>query len=120
MLARLALLACFVVATQAHAQPPVVARDEPTVGPAYPREFIRRVVRRHRAELQRCVPAGSTYVPTALSFTIGPDGHVTQAGVELTGPGGEAVARCIEGVLLAWVFPTPPGGAPITVRYPLR
>ncbi len=100
------------------AQPPVVERHEPTVGPAYPAALVRRVVRRHLEDLARC-GSHANDAARSVTFTIGADGHVTEATVERHGSGADPAADCVERVLRSMVFPAPPGGASMIVRYPL-
>ncbi|MBN1771049.1 MAG: TonB family protein, partial [Deltaproteobacteria bacterium] len=85
------------------------------------REVIRRVVRQHQARFRVCYEAALASAPEAagrvnVRFTIGPDGTVVRASVASTSTGDEALARCIESVVLGMSFPASDGM--VEVSYP--
>lgn len=89
---------------------------------AIDREQIREVIRGHIGELTGCYDsAGSGFEGlVSVEFDIGEDGRVARARVRGTSEADEALASCIESVLLSMVFPSPGPGSIITISYPFR
>lgn len=100
---------------------PRIEVREPTVGPAYPPENIRRVVRRHVAAVRACYARGARDAasPRILSFTIGADGAVIDVRIADEPAGESPVVACLRAEIATWRFPAPPGGGTVRVRYPL-
>jgi hypothetical protein len=106
---------------------PRVRVAEVRVGPVYPRELIRRVIRRHFDEVRRCVerdPDDQLCVDGAvMEFTIDGDGAVGRCAARSSNearPLTPATEACLEAAFGAMRFPSPPGGGQIQVRYPLQ
>lgn len=107
----------------------VVALIALAPGPAaaYPDlDLIRRVIRVHRGELQRCYEGvltrrpGTDRVLVVLGFTIGARGVVADVRVRSSTLDDARFAACLVGQVARWRFPDPPKGGTISVSYPFR
>ena len=89
-----------------------------------PPDTIRRIVRQSHSMFRGCYQLALQTNPTLAGsittrFLIGPDGRVKSAqnlGHDLPDA---KVITCVTGVFRSLTFPEPPGGAPVTVTYPL-
>jgi TonB family protein len=102
---------------------PDMSVDHAAVAAEYPQESVRRVVHDHTTPITHCFEQTRATHPTAqgvmrVRFTIGVDGHVTDASTETDEPGVPALTTCVLDALRGWVFPVPPSGAPAQVVYP--
>jgi hypothetical protein len=99
-----------------------VVPGAPTVSGPISVEVVRRIIRRHLAELQRChasarergVAVGER---VTLTFVIGATGVVTEAST--SGLGDAPTEACFAGAMRRWTFPAPLGGGIVRVVYPL-
>lgn len=103
---------------------PTVHLPPTTVGPAYPPALVRRVIRPKIPEIRACYRVLLAATPDShgrgqLRFTIGAEGHVVSADMEITGLRDEPFVACVLGVIRSLEFPTPPGGGELVVTYPL-
>jgi hypothetical protein len=101
---------------------PSVAVGAPTVAGPMSADVVRRIIRRHVAELQRCYAGGLEHdavigTHVSLTFVIGPAGLVTEAST--SGVGDPLTEACFAGAMRQWVFPAPLGGGIVRVVYPL-
>jgi hypothetical protein len=108
------------------AAPPEPDRSaEPIIGMGSMRpEDIRTVIRDHSPDLQACwqghlAPSPALATRTMVGFTIGADGRVADAGIELAGLGDAGLQACLRKVIRGFVFPKPLGGGIVEVRYPI-
>jgi hypothetical protein len=102
---------------------PRVHVTPPTVGPAYPADVVRRVLRTKIPALRTCYQALETLNSDArgrgeLRFTIGTDGEVVEASLQLGFDEPEFVA-CVLSEIRSLKFPTPHGGGLLEITYPL-
>ena len=89
-------------------------------------DVIRRILLDHlpqfrycyQKELERAGSDTSGVIP--LVFTIGPSGHVTQAGVDGSSRLPSDVKQCVIGVLRGIAFPEPMGGGKVEVKQPMN
>jgi outer membrane biosynthesis protein TonB len=117
-----------IIRAKAHPPPddgsiPKVRAGTVTVGPAYPPELLRRVMRTRVPELRLCYASLQSSDADArgrgqLSFTIGSDGAVAAASLTMGFDAPELV-DCVLSVMRATRFPEPPGGGQLIVTYPL-
>lgn len=89
----------------------------------YPQESIRRTVHEHTMPITHCYETAREAHPQAagtirVRFTIGADGHVTEASAEMDEPGVPSLTTCVLDALRGWTFPAPPSGQPSQVTYP--
>ncbi len=104
---------------------PIVAELPAPVAPAVGRlesAKIRRVVQSHRADVQRCYERRlkrewNLRDRVEMRFTVGADGHVTDARAQ-RGGANAGIVECLEAAVRSWTFDRPDGG-PVTVVYPL-
>ncbi len=85
---------------------------------------IRSVIRGALVHFRRCYEETSTageefHGRGRLSFTISPDGTVTEATFDLGNDGGNPLAACLVGVVLQLRFEPRIGGGAVRVTYPL-
>ncbi len=85
------------------------------VGPAYSPALVRRVIVAHRSELRGCGNATGRLV---VAFRIGADGAAEDTRVASSTTNNAARDRCVVSVVAKLVFPRPPGGGALDVRYP--
>jgi TonB family protein len=83
------------------------------------------VVREHASEVQACWEHAGAQTPgvsgrVVLAWTIGPDGHPSNASVvDSTLPESMGAATaCVTDAVMRWMFPVPPGQAEVHVTYP--
>lgn len=98
---------------------PSVRMSETMVGPSYPPDLIKAVMRRTQPGFRKCVADVPAFGPRGtLTFTIEADGRVKNAGwmsgTEVLTP--SASQQCVLDVLRAMEFPQPHGR--VIVRYP--
>lgn len=103
------------VGTRADA--PVVVIAQPTITGAYDGAILRRYLRRNLPKLRYCYEKQLLAHPglagtVTATFTISPEGHVTQAGADGVA---REVSDCIRGVIAAIELPKPKGGKPVAV-----
>jgi hypothetical protein len=101
---------------------PMVAFDDPTVTGALDMATVRKHVRRNRDRLRYCYEIELVTSVDAMlqgnvsiSFTIEPDGRVTDSKATSPIAGMAPVATCVEGVLAALVFSKPADGRQVQV-----
>lgn len=87
------------------------------------REVIRRVVRRHIAEVRFCYEQQLNARPdlegrVAVQFIIAPSGAVQTAAVASSSLSNAQVEQCIVRKVRTWSFPSPDGGGIVSVTYP--
>lgn len=124
-IATLALVVLSQLGAIAHAQNtrlPRVRTGEAEVGPAYPREVVRRVVRRHIREVERCYRAAvatnhALEGRVSVRFVIGETGAVIRTEVVSSTLASPEAADCIAEAITHWVFPAPHAGT-LVVTYP--
>ncbi len=98
---------------------PSIVIEEPTVGPSYSRDLVRRVVRTHFDEIEACLATQSDPKlagKVVIAWTIELDGKPSKARVTETTVGDE-VAGCIRDAITTWEFPKPTHGA-LEITYP--
>lgn len=86
-------------------------------------DVIRRVVRRHLAEVRSCYEQGLVSQPdisgtVSVRFVIGPTGSITAATVAGSNLGAARVDSCVASAVRRWTFPAPEGGGMVAVTYP--
>jgi hypothetical protein len=101
---------------------PRVRTGEAEVGPAYPREAVRRVVRRHLGEVERCYQTGIATDGrlegrVSVRFVIGPTGAVVRSEVVSSTLATPETGACIAEAINHWMFPAPHAGS-LIVTYP--
>ena len=96
------------------ASPPDADAPARTLDAAAIRETVKRAMR----SLNRCYEEHGDAELHGLSFTIGPDGHVTDARTSSARP--TPLDNCMTSVLRRLVFPKPADGGSVTVSYPLH
>jgi hypothetical protein len=102
---------------------PTVRQAKATVKGSLDKDIIRRIVRMHLNEVQRCYIQGLTREPSlkggvTIQFTIGPSGKVVVATVTDNTLKDEDVANCIAKAIKRRTFPKPPGGGSVVVDQP--
>lgn len=100
---------------------PTIRASTATVGPAYPKAVIHRVIRRERRAIRQCFLPALEREPglagrVVLRFSIGRDGRVRSPAIESSTLGSSEVERCIVRQSRRWAFPEP--WATMHVRYP--
>jgi len=108
--------------------PPAVSAPSPApsaapnaIPGALPADVIRRVVRAHIGQVQRCYEDRLATDPTLTArvmahFTIAADGSVSEVSVD--GSDDTILTTCIGAEVRSWTFPAPTGGGVVTVNYP--
>lgn len=102
---------------------PRVRETGADVNGALSAEAIRRVVRRHLAEVRFCYEQGLQQNPSmegrvTVSWIISPSGAVQSSNVTSTTLGNGRVESCISNAVRRWTFPQPDGGGMVGVNYP--
>ncbi|HJL16768.1 MAG TPA: AgmX/PglI C-terminal domain-containing protein [Sandaracinaceae bacterium LLY-WYZ-13_1] len=94
---------------------------------ALSREQVRRVVRRHVAEVRFCCEQGLQRRPdlegrVAVRFIVGSDGVVRSAVLDRasTTVGDARVSSCVSQAVQRWTFPSAPGTTGVTYPFVLR
>lgn len=88
------------------------------------KSVIEAVVRRHLAEIRYCYEAelqryAGLKGKVVTGWTIGADGHVTEAHIVESSMGNQAVDNCVRTTVKRWQFPSPQGGGIVLVKsYP--
>jgi TonB family protein len=100
--------------------PAIGDEPEPDAVTSIDRDLIRRVVRKHTAQVRACYEAGLARHPdlrgrVVVRFTIAESGKVESSEVESSDLGDAMVGECIAHAVLGWRFV---GGARIVVSYP--
>lgn len=103
---------------------PTVRVHPPTVGPAYSKDLIRRVIRRGRPALRACYDELRIRSPERrgrcdLRFTIDASGGVVRPSLVTTALADAAFEACAVAVIAGAHFPAPPGGGQLEVTYPV-
>ena len=85
--------------------------------------MIDRIIRRHYNEVKYCYEKELTkdhslYGKVAVVFVIDGAGRVSDALVQQSTMGSEAVEGCIVSHVRRWAFPAPEGGGTVQVTYP--
>ncbi|MBK9036814.1 MAG: AgmX/PglI C-terminal domain-containing protein [Myxococcales bacterium] len=89
-------------------------------------DVIRRVIRVHRGELQRCYEGalmrhrGADRVQVMIAFTIVARGVVADTRVRSSSLDDATFTTCLVDQVATWRFPDPPKGGTISVSYPFR
>jgi TonB family protein len=103
------------------------AKDSLQSGSEHPpvdKDVVRTIVRAHLDEVRGCYNEGLGRDPklagrVAVTFVIGPDGHVASAQIE-EGIGDDGVERCLVERVKTWKFPAPVGGGNVIISYPFN
>jgi TonB family protein len=87
------------------------------------RDVIDRIIRRHYNEVKYCYEKELTkdrnlYGKVTVVFVIDGTGKVSDALVQQSTMGNEAVEGCIVSHVRRWAFPAPEGGGTVQVTYP--
>lgn len=87
------------------------------------KEIVRRIIRKHKGEVQRCYESGLVWQPELtgreiVRFTIAATGRVIDSFVESSTLNSPSVERCIADAVRGWEFPKPTGGGIVIVTYP--
>ncbi|HWE22971.1 MAG TPA: AgmX/PglI C-terminal domain-containing protein, partial [Myxococcales bacterium] len=87
------------------------------------RDVIDRIIRRHYNEVKYCYEKELTkdrglYGKVTVVFVIDGTGKVSDALVQQSTMGSEAVEGCIVSHVRRWAFPAPEGGGTVQVTYP--
>ena len=87
------------------------------------KEIIRRVIRKHQAQIRYCYEkelqrAPGLYGKVSTEFIIAATGLVTDAKVKQSTMNNGEVERCITAKIRTWRFPKPKGGGIVVVTYP--
>ena len=104
--------------------PGLVTRPRsPVVRGVMDKEVIRRIIRRHTSQVQRCYQKGLRQKPdlkgrVVVEFTIAKTGHVVQSSIKQSTLGHTGVEQCIARAARGWIFPKPLGGGIVIVAYP--
>lgn len=102
----------------------LIAGDEPSiVSGSIDKEAIRRVVQANLRQIKACYEKGlnrepGLYGKIVIQWTIGPGGHVLEAGIKSTTMNSSEVENCSVARLRTWKFPEPPAGEVAVVSYP--
>lgn len=102
----------------------LIAGDEPSiVSGTIDKEAIRRVVQANLKQIKACYEKGlnrepGLYGKIVIQWTIGPGGHVLEAGIKSTTMNSSEVENCSVARLRTWKFPEPPAGEVAVVSYP--
>ena len=85
--------------------------------------LVRKIVRSHRDEIERCYASGLKANPhlggrVVVRFSIDGKGKVTEAKVVESEMAAPAVEQCITNEIEKWVFPKFGRGDPVTITYP--
>jgi Ca-activated chloride channel family protein len=102
---------------------PTVRTGKAEVMGSIDKDVIRRVVRRHLAQVRACWEQTLTIDPSlsgrvVLEMVIDEKGRVISATLVENPIGDAALGQCIERAARSWRFPGFPGGSAISVRYP--
>jgi TonB family protein len=102
---------------------PVVPGHAVVTGGSLAADVIRRVVRRHLAEVRHCYEQGLTAQPdmsgtVSVRFIISPTGAVTTSTISGSSLGSARVEGCVATAVRRWSFPAPDGGGMVAVTYP--
>ena len=102
---------------------PTVRPQTAKVKGSLSKETIRRVIRRHLAEVRHCYEQGLLGHPdlsgrVAVQFIIAPTGEVQVAMVAKSTVAEPRVGQCISRAVRRWNFPAPDGGGIVSVTYP--
>lgn len=102
---------------------PTVRPARAAIRGALSQEAIRRVVRRHLAEVRFCYEQGLQSNPSlegrvAVTWIIGADGAVQNASLSSSELGSSRVEGCVVEAVRRWAFPAPDGGGIVGVTYP--
>ncbi|MBM66757.1 MAG: hypothetical protein CMH55_11050 [Myxococcales bacterium] len=86
-------------------------------------EVVRRVVRRHRAQIKYCYELELLRTPglegkVQVQWVIGPDGRVNRTKITSTTMKSANVEACIQRKIRTWVFDQPKGGGIVVVNWP--
>jgi len=86
-------------------------------------EVVRRVVRRHRAQIKYCYELELLRTPglegkVQVQWVIGPDGRVNRTKISSTTMKSPNVEACIQRKIRTWVFDQPKGGGVVVVNWP--
>ena len=86
-------------------------------------EVVRRVVRRHRAQIKYCYELELLRTPglegkVQVQWVIGPDGRVSRTKISGTTMKSRNVEACIQRKIRTWVFDQPKGGGIVVVNWP--
>ena len=84
-------------------------------GPRISREVVRRIVRRHQAEVDDCLAAARSTNPeltgaVKIKFIVDADGAVQNAAVARNTTGAPTLGDCLAAALRGCSFPQPEGG----------
>jgi TonB family protein len=87
------------------------------------KEIIRRIVRRHVAEVKACYEPELGNQPElagriVVQWTIGATGQVVASDLQSSTMGSPGVEACVVRAVRRWEFPKPLGGGVVTVSYP--
>jgi Ca-activated chloride channel family protein len=101
---------------------PRVRSGAATVVGSIDKDLVRRIIRRHLAQVRKCYETALTNDPSlagkiVLELVVAADGEVVAARVAEDGLSDATVGVCMAKAASTWKFPPNPAG-PITIRYP--
>ena len=110
------------LSAQAGSVAPKVTPGTPEVQGSLDKDLIRRIVRRHVRELEKCYQDGLAEDPelqgrVVLAITILSTGAVGSAVVQSTTLHNQAVEQCLAAAVKGFQFPRPAGGN-VVITYP--
>ncbi len=87
------------------------------------KDEVGKVIHAHMSEIRYCYESSMIQNPSVegklqVDFSIGPQGVVTQAGVQETTTQSTRLDDCVIRRLVKWQFPKPKGGTTVAVAYP--
>jgi TonB family protein len=102
-----------------------VSIGAPAVSGSLASDVIRRIVRRHNAQIRSCYEKELTRAPAlkgkiVVKFVVGGNGTVSQAAVGSSDMGSAVVEACVVSQVKTWAFPSPEGGGSVVVSYPFN
>ena len=100
-----------------------ISPGRPIVMGSLDKEIIRRVIRRHIAQIRYCyerelIRSPGLFGKVGTEFTITAKGTVSSAKIRQSTLKNDAVERCMTAKIRTWTFPEPKGGGIVIVRYP--
>jgi hypothetical protein len=100
-----------------------ISNDSAVVQGSLDKELIRQVIHRNRQQIRYCYEQELIKNPkleekVAVSFVIGPDGHVQMAKAKGVTHNDE-LEGCLASRFKSWEFPKPKGGGVVQVTYPV-
>jgi TonB family protein len=99
--------------------------DRSKVAGALDKDDIRKVIKKHRAEIRYCYEKELVNNPdleglVTMNFTVAASGHVIAAKVKNSTLNNRTVEKCMAAAIRKWVFPKPKGGGIVIINYPFN